>query len=182
MIYWFTGQPGSGKTVLANLLKEKYLPHAYRIDGDEMRELFTNKDYTINGRVVNVGTAQKIAHYLNNQGHDVIVSLVAPYVDQREDFKRLMGDQMIEIYVHTTDPRERDHFKAIAYVPPTTEYVDIDTTHDTEEESFKKVIDGLLSLGSPDLESKPFDRKGFNLYPKGSLLNELPPDDYQLDN
>jgi len=89
MIYWFTGQPAHGKTVLANMLKEK-LPNAFRIDGDEMRELFTNKDYTINGRVVNVGTAQKIAHYLNNQGHDVIVSLVAPYVDQREDFKKLM--------------------------------------------------------------------------------------------
>jgi energy-coupling factor transporter ATP-binding protein EcfA2 len=49
MIYWFTGQPGSGKTVLANLLKEKALPHAYRIDGDEMRELFDNKDYSIKG-------------------------------------------------------------------------------------------------------------------------------------
>ena len=48
MIYWFTGQPGSGKTVLANLLKEQVLPHAYRIDGDEMRELFANKDYSEN--------------------------------------------------------------------------------------------------------------------------------------
>ena len=37
MVYWFTGQPCSGKTILANMLKEKYLPHAYRIDGDEMR-------------------------------------------------------------------------------------------------------------------------------------------------
>ena len=44
MIYWFTGQPGSGKTVLADLLKEKWLTHAYRIDGDEMRALFQNKD------------------------------------------------------------------------------------------------------------------------------------------
>ena len=44
MIYWFTGQPGSGKTVLADLLKEKALPHAYRIDGDEMRDLFENKE------------------------------------------------------------------------------------------------------------------------------------------
>tara|TARA_R110002094_G_scaffold51652_1_gene63102 strand:+ start:296 stop:505 length:210 start_codon:yes stop_codon:yes gene_type:complete len=47
MIYWFTGQPAHGKTVLANMLKEK-LPNAFRIDGDEMRELFTNKDYSIN--------------------------------------------------------------------------------------------------------------------------------------
>ena len=56
MIYWFTGQPAHGKTVLANMLKEE-LPNAFRIDGDEIRELFTNKDYSINGRVVNVGTA-----------------------------------------------------------------------------------------------------------------------------
>ncbi len=124
------------------MLKEK-MPNAFRIDGDEMRELFTNKDYTINGRVVNVGTAQRIAHYLNNQGHDVIVSLVAPYVDQREDFKKLMGDQMVEFYVHTTEARERDHFKAIAYTTPTTEYVDIDTTEDSPEESFAKVLKNI---------------------------------------
>ena len=139
MIYWFTGQPAHGKTVLANMLKEE-LPNAFRIDGDEMRELFTNKDYSINGRVVNVGTAQRIAHYLHNQGHDVIVSLVAPYVDQREDFKKLIGNEsMVEFYVHTSEPRERDHFKAIAYTPPISDYVDIDTTTDTPEQSFKIV-------------------------------------------
>jgi len=142
MIYWFTGQPAHGKTVLANMLKEK-LPNAFRIDGDEMRELFTNKDYSINGRVINVGTAQKISHYLHNQGHDVIVSLVAPYVDQREDFKTLLGDQVKEIYVHTSEPRERDHYKAIAYVPPTQNFIDIDTTKDTPEESFGKLISKL---------------------------------------
>jgi adenylylsulfate kinase-like enzyme len=147
MIYWFTGQPAHGKTVLANMLKEK-MPNAFRIDGDEMRELFTNKDYSINGRVSNVGTAQRIAHYLNNQGHDVIVSLVAPYVDQREDFKKLMGDQMIEFYVHTSEARERDHFKAIAYVPPTSDYVDIDTTTDTPEESFAYIERSIKILKS----------------------------------
>ena len=139
MIYWFTGQPAHGKTVLANMLKEK-LPNAFRIDGDEMRELFTNKDYSINGRVVNVGTAQRIAHYLHNQGHDVIVSLVAPYIDQREDFKKLLGDNILEFYIHTSEPRERDHFKAIAYVAPTDNFIDIDTTEDTPEESFKKIM------------------------------------------
>lgn len=142
MIYWFTGQPAHGKTVLANMLKEK-LPNAFRIDGDEMRELFTNKDYTINGRVVNVGTAQKIAHYLHNQGHDVIVSLVAPYIDQREDFKKIMGENLIEIYVHTSEPRERDHFKAIAYVAPEDNYIDIDTTEDTPEESFDNLLTAI---------------------------------------
>ena len=99
MIYWFTGQPGSGKTVLANLLKEKFLPHAYRIDGDEMRDLFTNKDYSIKGRVTNIDTAQKISHYLHNQGKDVIVSLVSPYLDQREEFKTLLDWQIKERFL-----------------------------------------------------------------------------------
>ena len=138
MIYWFTGQPAHGKTVLAKKLH--YLkPDAFMIDGDDMRELFSNKDYSIKGRVENVGTAQRIAHYLHNQGKDVIVALVAPYIDQREDFKTLMGDQMVEFYVHTSEPRERDHFKAIAYTPPLSDYVDIDTTHDTPEQSFEIV-------------------------------------------
>jgi len=142
MIYWLTGQPAHGKTVLADMLKQK-LPNAYRIDGDDMRELFANKDYSIKGRVENVGTAQRIAHYLHNQGHDVIVSLVAPYIDQREDFKKLMGENLIEIYVHTSEPRERDHFKAIAYVAPSENFIDIDTTEDTPEESFNNLLTAI---------------------------------------
>lgn len=138
MIYWFTGQPCAGKTILANKLKE-VLPNAFRIDGDDLRELSRNKDYSINGRVSNVNTAQKIAHYLHNQGHDVIVSLVAPYIDQREDFKALLTDSIVEFYVHTTEPRERDHWKAEAYVAPKKNFVDIDTTEDTPEQSFEKV-------------------------------------------
>ena len=140
MIYWFIGQPCAGKTTLANKLK-KEIPGAFRIDGDDMRELFSNKDYSINGRVLNIGTAQRIAQYLTNQGKDVIVSLVSPYIDQREEFKSLMGDQIVEFYVHTNEPRERDHFKAIAFTPPLTNFVDIDTTHDTEEQSFNKVLE-----------------------------------------
>lgn len=142
MIYWFTGQPCAGKTTLANLLK-KEKPGAYRIDGDDMRELFSNKDYSIKGRVENVGTAQRIAHYLHNQGKDVIVSLVSPYIDQREEFKSLLGSNIKEIYVHTTEPRERDHFKAIAYTPPFSNFIDIDTTYDSPADSFKKILNEI---------------------------------------
>ena len=143
MIYWFTGQPCAGKTTLAKMLENHIIDNVYLIDGDDLRDLTTNKDYSINGRVSNVNTAQKIAHYLHNQGQDVIVSLVSPYIDQREEFKTLLGDQIKEIYVHTTEARERDHFKAIAYIPPSTNFIDIDTTYDTEEQSLKKVVDEI---------------------------------------
>ena len=147
MIYWFTGQPCAGKTTLAKKLSHwlgvNNRTSPFMIDGDDMRELFSNKNYSINGRVENVGTAQRIAHYLHNQGKDVIVSLVSPYVDQREEFKHLLGENIKEIYVHTTEPRERDHFKAIAYTPPLANFVDIDTTYDTEEQSLKKITDAI---------------------------------------
>ena len=143
MIYWFTGQPGSGKTVLANLLKEKYLPHAYRIDGDEMRELFKNKDYSMKGRIANIDAAQKIAHYLHNQGKDVIVSLVSPYLDQREEFKDMMGWQLQEIFVHyniAETRRGREEYHVVDFQKPIFDYLDVDTTFETPEESLIKIL------------------------------------------
>ena len=145
MIYWFTGQPCAGKTVLSRRLHSHLKMKPFLIDGDDLRELTINKDYSINGRVNNVNTAQKIAHYLHNQGKDVIVALVSPYIDQREDFKKLIGlENMVEFYVHTSEERERDHFKAIAYTSPISDYVDIDTTYDTPEQSFEIIKKWVL--------------------------------------
>jgi len=143
MIYWFTGQPCAGKTTLAKKLEEHITDNVYMIDGDDMRELFSNKDYSIKGRVENVGTAQRIAHYLHNQGQDVIVSLVSPYIDQREDFKKLLGDNIMEFYVHTLEERERDHFKSSAYIAPKENFIDIDTTVDTPDQSLKKILKSI---------------------------------------
>ena len=143
MIYWFTGQPGSGKTIVADLLKEKQFPHAFRIDGDEMRDLFSNKDYSIKGRISNLDAAQKIAHYLHNKGKDVIVSLVSPYLDQREEFKSLLGENIKEIYVHTSEIREREIWKHPGYVAPVKNFIDIDTTIDTPSKSLKKILNEI---------------------------------------
>ena len=142
MIYWFTGQPGSGKTTLAKMLC-KDLKNSFHIDGDDLRSLTTNKDYSINGRVNNVNTAQKISHYLHNQGNNVVVSVVAPYIDQREEFKKLLGDKIVEFYVHTTQERERDHFKTDAYVAPKENFINIDTTYESPTGSYN-IIEHLL--------------------------------------
>ena len=54
MVYWFTGQPGHGKTVLSTMLKD-YIESEYKktvihIDGDDLREIYQNKDYSKEGR------------------------------------------------------------------------------------------------------------------------------------
>ena len=54
-----------------------------------------------------------------------------------------MGDQLIEIYVHTSEIRERDHFKSTAYISPQENFIDIDTTNRTIEESYSELLDKL---------------------------------------
>jgi len=139
MIYWLTGQPGAGKTVLAKMLHSNRLLD-FHIDGDDLRELTNNKNYGIEGRVQNVATAQKIAHYLHNQGRNVVVSLVSPYIDQREEFKQMLGDELVEIYVHTSEERGREQYHVKGYQPPLNNFIDVDTTHDEPEESYRKII------------------------------------------
>lgn len=141
-VYWFTGQPSHGKTVLAKLLKEELLNYGqvFHIDGDDLRALTLNKDFSEQGRIDNVKGAQKIAHYLYNQDYTVVVSLIAPYRWQREELKTMLGADLVELYVHTTSPRERDHFRVEDYEAPLENFIDVDTTDDTPAESIVKIL------------------------------------------
>lgn len=138
MIYWFTGQPGAGKTVLASLLKQE-LNNCFHVDGDDLRAIFDNKDYSENGRRKNIELAQQLAHFLHNKGNDVVVSLVSPYKDQREQFKTKLGDSIKEFYVHTTEIRGREEFHVTNYQQPTENYFDLDTTNISVETCLNKI-------------------------------------------
>jgi adenylylsulfate kinase len=142
MIYWLTGQPGHGKTVLSKMLKQhielKDNTTVFHIDGDDLREILTNKDYSRQGRENNIKTAHSIARYLDKQGFDVIVSLVSPYRELREEFKSL--NNMLEIYVHTTELRGREQFHVSEYEAPLNNFVDIDTTDQTPEQSLNNIL------------------------------------------
>ena len=142
MIYWFTGQPSHGKTVLATLLKKSIKDEkVFHIDGDDLRSLTLNKDYTKQGRLDNVRGAQKIAHYLHNEGYTVVVSLVSPYREQREQLKDSLKEDITELFIHTSEPRERDCYRVEDYEQPLENFINIDTTLDTPEQSLKKIIE-----------------------------------------
>jgi adenylylsulfate kinase-like enzyme len=143
MIYWFTGQPGSGKTTLAlELIKHLPAETTVHIDGDDLRDIFKNKDYSEAGRRRNIERAQDIAKFLSIKGYLVVVSLVSPYKDQRENFKS--ENQVTEIYVYTTEIRGREHFAVNDYDPPTENYLDLDTTNQTIEETTNKLLNIIL--------------------------------------
>jgi len=143
MIYWFTGQPGAGKTVLAKLLEHHLQNNVFHIDGDDLRDLIQNKDYSKEGRIKNIELAQSIAKYLHNKNNDVVVSLVSPYLEIRERFKQDMGTDIVEIYVHTTDIRGREQFHVSDYDTPMLNFISIDTTGNTDTESFKHLLTQL---------------------------------------
>jgi adenylylsulfate kinase-like enzyme len=148
MIYLFTGQPGSGKTTLGKKLqmwlqtdKANWRKSVFHIDGDQLRELFPNTDYSKEGRYKNIQKAFDIAKYLDNAGNDVVISLVSPYRELREKFKSECKVQ--EVYCHTKKIRGREDKFALDYEPPTEFYVDLDTS-DSTDETFKKLLKALL--------------------------------------
>jgi len=144
MIYWFTGQPASGKTTLVNnLLNHIGKENTIIIDGDDLRDIFQNKDYSEVGRRKNIERAQDIALFLNNKGYTVLVSLVSPYKDQREEFKK--NGVVVEVYLHTTEDRGRNQFHVQNYEPPTENFIDIDTTNKTEVDTHYEFLNKISS-------------------------------------
>ena len=135
MIYWLTGQPGAGKTTLASWIQASFPNKSMVIDGDDLREIFVNKDYSEQGRRKNIEKAQILAKFLHHKGYTVIVSLVSPFRDQREEFKSEMGVDLIEIYVHTTNIRGRENFH-VNYEEPLENFYDCDTTDSSEYHTF----------------------------------------------
>ena len=137
MIFWFTGQPGCGKTTLAKALIGK-MESAFHIDGDDLRGLSANVDYSEQGRISNIRTAQSIAMYLDNKGKNVVVSVVAPYRWLREEFKG--RHNVNEVYLHTTEIRGREHYFAEDYESPEEDFLDMDTTNVSVEDCISKIF------------------------------------------
>jgi len=80
MIIWIHGKSNSGKTTLAKqFLKEvkKGKKKFIHIDGDEIREIFSNNDYSIKGRLKNAKLIQNLVFLLNKNRINVIVSTLS---------------------------------------------------------------------------------------------------------
>jgi len=135
MIYWFTGQPGAGKTTLAIEMWNLGLVD-HRVDGDDLRKL-NNPGYSKEGRLQNVDRAQAIAHYLSIRGNDVAVALIAPYRKQRESFKALTEVQ--EIYLHCSKKRGKEKFFCHDYEPPEENFLMLNTGELSVDECIKKI-------------------------------------------
>lgn len=139
MIVILTGQPFSGKTTLATALHNSVSASksAIIIDGDELRKLTNNVDYSISGRKKNIQTAIDMAVEANKSTDYVIMSLVFPFRDMREFLKNIHGAK--EIYLKSSRIREGKMVQC--YEPPLDNFLYIDT-------DCLDVLDSLSSIKS----------------------------------
>jgi adenylylsulfate kinase-like enzyme len=134
MILVLFGQPHSCKSTIAN-----EFPTYHNIDGDKLRELFQNTDYSKEGRIKNLNRASDIAHYLHNQGKDIILSLVYPYKEAR-DYLRSLKSEVKFVYLTYDDIRGRENFHVSDFDTPTNEEVlSLNTSHLSIEECVNKI-------------------------------------------
>jgi adenylylsulfate kinase len=136
MIIWFYGQPGSGKTTLAKELMTSI--DAIHIDGDEIREVFQNKDYSKEGRMKNLTLINNIVRFLDYKNNNVIVSVVSPFKEVRD---QILDLDVKYFYVHTSEIRGREQNFAQDF-----EITESDIKLDTTNKTIKEVIDAVLNV------------------------------------
>jgi adenylylsulfate kinase-like enzyme len=134
MITVLFGQPHSGKTTLAKRLKANFY-----IDGDDLRSMFQNKDFSKEGRIKNLNRASDIATYLHYNENDVVLSVVYPYKEAREYLNSLVPD-VKWVFLEYNEERGREKFHVQDFeIPNAQEALFIDTTKLTIEQSINQI-------------------------------------------
>ncbi len=161
-ILWMTGLPCSGKTTIVKEL-QKDIPNLAMLDGDELREWFSPKDFSKAGRDEHNKKVAHLAKLLLKHGVPSAVSLVSPYKENRDNAREIInsGDQFAECYVKCSlekcEQRDvkgmyakarRGEIKGFTgiddpYDAPQNPDLLIDTEHEPSTESAKKIKEFL---------------------------------------
>ena len=98
-VLWMTGLPCSGKTTLARKLQE-FVPNLAVLDGDELREWLSPKDFSREGRNEHNRKVAHLAKLLSKHNVPISVSLISPYFEIRKYAREIIGgENFIETYV-----------------------------------------------------------------------------------
>jgi adenylylsulfate kinase-like enzyme len=149
MILVFMGQPTSGKTTLCKefftwIKKGNNFPiRLHYLDGDKLRLIFQNKNYSKEGRLQNLNLASNIAKYEKFLNDMVLMALVYPYKEAR-DYLRSLGENVVFIHLHydKSNPRGRENFWVEDFESPIGEegVYEINTSELNVEQSLQEVI------------------------------------------
>ena len=166
---WFTGLSGAGKTTISEIVEHE-LRNRFRkievLDGDIVRtNLSKGLGFSKADRDTNVLRIGFVADLLTRNGVGVIVSAISPFKEVRDQVRRNVGDDFIEVFVDA--PLEvcagRDvkglykkafsgeipQFTGVSdpYEAPVAPELHIKTDEEDAQESARKVIGYLEELG-----------------------------------
>jgi len=164
-VLWMTGLPSSGKTTINRKLAEN-IKNLAILDGDELREWLSPKDFSREGRNEHNRKVANLAKMLLEHNVSVGVSLISPYLENRETARQIINNdkKFFELYVKCSLEKceERDvkglykkarnnEVKNLTgindpYEEPPNPNLVIDTEKYTIEECINKILDFLKSM------------------------------------
>lgn len=100
---WLFGLSGAGKTTLANALVDKLSTHKVKIlDGDILRKgINNNLGFSSEDRFENARRTAEIAKLFIEEGYWVVVALITPFEVMRQNNRKILGEDYIEIFIDT---------------------------------------------------------------------------------
>ncbi len=166
-LIWFTGLSGSGKSTLANLVEVELHNlgmSTYTLDGDNIRRgINKNLGFSSEDRTENIRRIAEISNLFIDAGIIVLGAFVSPYLLDRENIKKTVGEEnFIEIYVNTSlEECERRDVKGLykkarageipnmtginaPYEPPIHPDLEIVTDNETIEVSLQRIMNYII--------------------------------------
>ncbi len=102
-VIWLTGLSGAGKSTIAMAAQRRLFEAGRQVvvlDGDNLRHgLNGDLGFTPEDRKENVRRAAEVARLFADAGSLVFVSLISPYVADREGARQIAGGRFLEVFV-----------------------------------------------------------------------------------
>lgn len=138
-VVWLTGNTGAGKTSLAGILKQRL--NAIVLDGDEMRHsISTDMGFSKRDRHEHNMRVARLAGVLCEQGHNVVVSVIAPFQKTRDAI-----DALIHPYwIYVKSPNKKT--AKTPYEVPKRPNLTIDPTEESLLASIEKIVKEVGNL------------------------------------
>ena len=101
-VLWFTGRPLSGKKTIADLVYKELSKgdlEVSRLSGQGVREVFPEVGFTRQDRIAHLKRISHMVRMLEKNNVSVVASFISPYKEARQEIKKMVKENYIEIYV-----------------------------------------------------------------------------------
>jgi len=120
-IIWLTGNSGAGKTTLAKYMCDN-LMNWVNLDGDEMRDSISlGAGFSKEEREEHNLRVARLAKVLSNNGHNVVISVIAPFQSTRDKINQIIDCNWVYLKRNLTVNISRP------YEIPTAFTIDVDS-------------------------------------------------------